>query len=168
LLEALQIVDEGHIAPQEMVGSWAGAMGQSQFMPSSFRRFAIDYNGDGRRDIWKSLPDVFASIANYLSSSGWHEDETWGRQVSLPAGFDYTLSQSDVVKPLADWQALGVRRDDGRDLPVASLDASLVLPNGTDPPVFLVYNNYRVLLTWNRSHYFATTVSQFADRLAEY
>lgn len=167
LLAALQILDEGHILPQEMRGSWAGAMGQSQFLPSSFRRFAVDHDGDGRSDIWSSLPDVFASIANYLARSGWNRDETWGREVTLPAGFDMTLSDLQIIKPLSEWQTLGVRRAQGGDLPEASLQASVILPGRDEGPAFLVYNNYRVLMTWNRSHYFATTVGRFADRLTE-
>jgi len=166
LIQALRIVDDGHIQPDDMLGSWAGAMGQSQFMPSSFHSFAVDHDGDGRRDIWGTLPDVFASAANYLAEAGWKGDQTWGRQVRLPEGFDDALSGLDVTKPLHEWQALGVRRSNGDDLPVAQLSASVVLPGGPDGPAFLTYPNYRVLLKWNRSHYFATTVGQFADMLA--
>ena len=166
LIQALRIVDDGHIQPDDMLGSWAGAMGQSQFMPSSFHSFAVDHDGDGRRDIWGTLPDVFASAANYLAEAGWKGDQTWGRQVRLPEGFDDALSGLDVTKPLDEWQALGVRRSNGDDLPVAQLSASVVLPGGPDGPAFLTYPNYRVLLKWNRSHYFATTVGQFADMLA--
>ena len=166
LIQALRIVDDGHIQPDRMLGSWAGAMGQSQFMPSSFHDFAVDHDGDGRRDIWGTLPDVFASAANYLARAGWKGDQTWGRQVRLPEGFDDALSGLDVNKPLDEWQALGVRRANGEDLPTAQMTASLVLPGGPDGPAFLTYSNYRVLLRWNRSHYFATTVGQFADILA--
>ena len=166
LIQALRIVDDGHIEPDEMLGSWAGAMGQSQFMPSSFHQFAVDHDGDGRRDIWGTLPDVFASAANYLASAGWKGDQSWGRQVRLPQGFDDALSGLDMTKPLDEWQAAGVRRANGEDLPVAQLPASVILPGGPDGPAFLTYPNYRVLLKWNRSHYFATTVGQFADILA--
>ena len=166
LIEALRIVDDGHIQPDEMLGSWAGAMGQSQFMPSSFQQFAVDHDGDGRRDIWGTLPDVFASAANYLAKAGWKHDQTWGRQVRLPEGFDPDLSGLKVKKPLGEWQALGVRRSNGNDLPTRQLTASLILPGGPGGPAFLTYPNYRVLLKWNRSHYFATTVGQFADILA--
>jgi len=150
---------------QVWVGSWAGAMGQSQFMPSSFHQFAVDHDGDGRRDIWGTLPDVFASAANYLARTGWKGDETWGRQVRLPDGFDGALAGLDVTKALEEWQALGVRRADGDDLPQAQMAASVILPGGPEGPAFLTYHNYRVLLKWNRSHYFATTVGQFADIL---
>lgn len=166
LIEALRIVDDGHIQPDKMIGSWAGAMGQSQFMPSSFQQFAVDHDGDGRRDIWGTLPDVFASAANYLARAGWKYDQTWGRQVRLPEGFDLDMAGLEVKKPLNEWQALGVRRSNGDDLPARQLPASLILPGGADGPAFLTYPNYRVLLKWNRSHYFATTVGQFADMLA--
>ena len=166
LLDALRIVDDGHIQPDKMLGSWAGAMGQSQFMPSSFQQFAVDHDGDGRRDIWGTLPDVFASAANYLARAGWKYDQTWGRQVRLPEGFDADLTGLEVKKSLGEWQALGVRRSNGDDLPTRPLPASLILPGGADGPAFLTYPNYRVLLKWNRSHYFATTVGQFADILS--
>ena len=166
LLDALRIVDDGHIQPDKMLGSWAGAMGQSQFMPSSFQQFAVDHDGDGRRDIWETLPDVFASAANYLARAGWQYDQTWGRRVRLPAGFDVDLTGLEVTKSLDKWQALGVRRSNGEDLPTRPLPASVILPGGPDGPAFLTYPNYRVLLKWNRSHYFATTVGQFADMLA--
>ena len=166
LLDALRIVDDGHIQPDKMLGSWAGAMGQSQFMPSSFQQFAVDHDGDGRRDIWGTLPDVFASAANYLARAGWQHDQTWGRRVRLPAGFDLDLTGLDVTQSLDEWQALGVRRSNGDDLPTRPLPASVILPGGAEGPAFLTYPNYRVLLKWNRSHYFATTVGQFADMLA--
>lgn len=167
LFEALQIIDEGHIRPQEMIGSWAGAMGQSQFMPSSFRQFAVDYDGDGRRDIWGSLPDVFASIANYLARSGWHREEPWGQQVTLPSSLSAATTDLEASRPLTEWQALGVRRVNGEALPAQSVAAALVSPDGPGGPAFLVQHNYRILLTWNRSHYFATTVGQFADQMQE-
>lgn len=165
LLEALKIVDAGHVRPQAMTGSWAGAMGQNQFMPSSFVQYAVDYDGDGRRDIWTTLADVFASTANYLASSGWRARETWGHRVVLPAGFDTATNGGQSSKTLADWQALGVRRADGGAFPPGIESASLVLPGGVTSPAFLVYQNYQVLLKWNRSNYFALTVGQFADQL---
>ncbi len=165
LLNALQILEEKHIAPHRMKGSWAGAMGQTQFMPSSFLRFAVDFNKDGRRDIWTTPGDVFASAANYLSSSGWKGDETWGRAVSLPAGFDASLISLDVVKDLSEWQALGVRRPNGADLPMVDIQASLVRPSEENADVFIVYDNYRTTLKWNRSTYFALAVGHLADRI---
>src|SRR5690606_16319891 len=116
LMNALDILNEGHIAPDAMIGSWAGAMGQCQFMPSSFKRFAVDGDGDGRRDIWGSLPDVFASIANYLSQSGWNAAIGWGREVRLPSHFDLALEGRDTKKPIAAWNDLGVRNIDGSPL----------------------------------------------------
>ena len=165
LLEALHILDAGHITPERMQGSWAGAMGQSQFMPSSFRSFAQDYDGDGRRDIWGTRADVFASAANYLARSGWRDDITWGREVRLPKGFDSRLLGLETVKGLREWQKLGVRRADGGPLPARDLPASLVRPNGDSGPVYAVYENYRTLLKWNRSLYFATAVGLLADRI---
>jgi membrane-bound lytic murein transglycosylase B len=182
LLNALKILDADHIKPMAMVGSWAGAMGQSQFMPSSFLRYAVDYNGDGQRDIWSTKADVFASAANYLKQSGWRDDETWGREVKLPPNFGKTLKTVmpaepvpgcranrfiSVRKPLAEWQRLGVRRADGGDLPHrADLQASLALPEGEQGPALLVYENFRTTLKWNCSILFATAVGTLADRIA--
>ena len=164
LLSALQILNEGHIAPKDMFGSWAGAMGQSQFMPSSFLTYAVDYNGDGRRDIWTTPADVFASAANYLAKSGWRADQTWGRRVNLPSDFKIALAKLNVRKLIGDWQALGVRRLDGSDLPLRQLSASIVLPEkGTMSRAYLVYSNYRTTLRWNRSTYFALAVGLLSD-----
>jgi len=165
LMNALRILNEDHIKLADMKGSWAGAMGQSQFMPSSFLSFAEDYDGDGRRDIWTTKADVFASAANYLSKSGWKYDQTWGREVRLPKGFDTNLISLKEDKPMQDWQDLGVRRADGRDLPTRQLTGSLVQPKGGNGQTFLVYNNYRTILKWNRSTYFAMSVGHLADRI---
>lgn len=166
LLNALKILEDGHITPTKMEGSWAGAMGQPQFMPSTFVRFAVDHDGDGRRDIWGSLPDVFASASNYLSRSGWQRGETWGREVTLSGSFDFDLSGLNARKSLADWQRLGVRRADGSDLPqVAGMQASLILPAGHRGPAFLVYQNFRTIMVWNRSILYALAVGHLADRL---
>ncbi len=163
LFNALKIIDEGHITAANMKGSWAGAMGQNQFMPSSFLRYAVDYDGDGRRNIWTSQADVFASSANYLRGVGWRDDQTWGRKVTLPPGFDTALTGLKVRKPLSEWQRLGVRRADGRELPGRDLSASVVLPGDENGPAFVVYGNYRAILKWNRSHFFATAVGYLAD-----
>ena len=122
LLHALKIVDQGDVTAARMSGSWAGAMGQSQFMPSSYQAYAVDYDHDGRRDIWTTLPDVFASIANYLAKAGWNDRYTWGREVRLPPTIDGSLAGLQQQKPLPEWQALGVRRADGTDLPAASVN----------------------------------------------
>ncbi len=166
LLAALTILDEGHIAPEDMKGSWAGAMGQNQFMPSSFVGYAVDFDGDGRRDIWQTRADVFASAANYLASQGWRDDRTWGRRVRLPEGFDFAAAGPKVGKPLGYWQRLGVRRADGGALPTRQLEASLVLPEGEGGPAYLVYSNFETILKWNRSTYFAIAVGQLADRIS--
>jgi membrane-bound lytic murein transglycosylase B len=164
LLDALSIIDEEHISAKAMLGSWAGAMGQNQFMPSSFRQFAVDYNGDGRRDIWNTPADVFASIANYLARSGWRSNTSWGCRATVPGNLDPTLVGLEVRKPLASWQALGLSTgcEDGDR---AVQQASLLLPEGPGGPAFLVYDNYHTLLKWNRSTYFALTVGQLADAI---
>lgn len=166
LLDALKILDEGHISVGEMTGSWAGAMGQLQFIPSTFVNFAVDYDGDGQRDIWHSLPDVFASAANYLSQEGWRGDRTWGRQVTLPPGFDYSLASLSVKKPLEEWAAYGLRDADGGPLPVVDgMEGALVLPAGHRGPAFLVYENFNTILVWNRSILYAISVGHLADRI---
>jgi membrane-bound lytic murein transglycosylase B len=165
LINALRIVDEDHFDPKEMSGSWAGAMGQSQFMPSSFLSYAVSYRGDGRRDIWHRRDDVFASIANYLAQSGWQGDQTWGRVVKLPANFDPNLVGIGIKKPLAEWQRLGVRRADGKPLPPRDLEASVLRPGGEEGPALLVYDNFRILLKWNNSSYFASAVGFLADAI---
>ncbi|MCB1563568.1 MAG: lytic murein transglycosylase [Alphaproteobacteria bacterium] len=167
LMGALQILEEGHIEPAKMKGSWAGAMGQNQFMPSSFHTFAVDGNGDGRRDIWTSLPDVFASTANYLHRSGWKEEERWGRRVQLPENFPKSLTGLETRKSLQAWKGMGVTLPGGDALPVAAgMDASVVVPDGLGGEAFLVYDNYRVIMKWNRSTYFATSVGLLADQIA--
>jgi membrane-bound lytic murein transglycosylase B len=163
LLQALRIVDQGDVAPAQMMGSWAGAMGQSQFMPSSYLAHAVDYDGDGRRDIWTTHGDIFASIANYLAHAGWNSRYTWGRQVQLPDKPDALGSGLEVVRPLPEWHALGVRRANGHDLPMVALNASLLQMDDGEGPAYLVYNNFRVLMAWNRSTYFALTVGELAD-----
>ena len=165
LFNALTIIDQGHISARAMIGSWAGAMGQNQFMPSSFLRYAVDHDGDGRRDIWTNRADVFASTANYLREVGWRDDQTWGRPVRLPSGFDPELLGLKTRKGLAAWQDLGVRRADGTDLPGRNLAASILRPREDGPP-FAVYDNYRAILKWNRSHLFAVAVGSLADRIA--
>jgi membrane-bound lytic murein transglycosylase B len=168
LFKALKILDEGHISPQNMKGSWAGAMGQNQFMPSSFFNFAVDGNDDGRRDIWTSLPDVFASTANYLHQSGWKSDERWGRRVQIPSGFDGKLSGRDIKKPLKDWRDMGVTLPNGKPIAVvAKMRGSIILPDGIGGPAFLVYDNYNVIMKWNRSIYFATSVGLLSDAILQ-
>jgi len=165
LLNALKILNQGHIKARDMVGSWAGAMGQCQFMPSSFLNFAVDHNGDGRKDIWTTKADVFASAANYLSRSGWKGDQTWGRAVTLPDGFNTDLAALKVRKPITEWQKLGVRRGNGGDLPKRDLMASVVFVSGPGSPAYMVYDNFRAIMKWNRSTYFAVAVGTLAEKI---
>ncbi len=168
LLHALKILDEKHITLAKMKGSWAGAMGQNQFMPSSFKTFAVDGDSDGHKDIWTNLTDVFSSTANYLSRSGWTEGQRWGRAVRLPVGFDKKMIDlKKVSEPLSVWKKMGITMPDGSPIPVVQgMKASLVAPDGADGPAFLVYDNYRTIMKWNRSTYFATSVGLLADSIA--
>lgn len=166
LLKALRILDEGHVTPDRMLGSWAGAMGQCQFMPSSFFHFAQDFDGDGRRDIWGTQADVFASAANYLKTVGWRADQTWGRAVRLPKGVDSAAwSGLDKFQPVSVWTKRGLRSADGKPLPKSAPEAALVMPDGPKGKAFLVYGNYRTIMDWNRSTYFATAVGILADHI---
>jgi membrane-bound lytic murein transglycosylase B len=179
LWAALDILKSGHITLDKFKGSWAGAMGQTQFMPTSFNAYAVDYNNDGRKDIWTTKEDAFASIANYLKQEGWDDSLTWGRQVKLPENFDskYVLKRgtktrkqwleywNDSERSLADWQALGVRKADGSDLPNVDVRAALVMPDDINGRMYLAYDNYKVFMHWNRSYYFATSVGYLSDRI---
>lgn len=164
LLDALRLVDGGAFAPDDMTGSWAGAMGHFQFMPSVARRYWIDHDGNGRADLWNDPEEAILSAAYYLSSMGWKRDQTWGREVRLPKGFDRALAGRKIRKTLPEWQALGVRRADGSDLPRRPLRASVVLPekNGR---AYVVYDNYRLILSWNYSDFFALSVGLLSDRI---
>ena len=164
LLTALQIIDDGHIAADSMSGSWAGAMGQLQFLPSVFYSYGVDGDNDGRIDIWNSLPDIFHSAANFLSESGWRGDERWGREVILPGNFDFRLSGTGTRKRLQEWKELGIIQTSGAPIPVADMDASIVLPVGAAGPAFLAYDNYRTTLVYNPSTFYALTVGHLADR----
>jgi membrane-bound lytic murein transglycosylase B len=176
LFDALTIVNNGYIDAASMTGSWAGAMGQPQFMPSSYLQYAQDYDGDGRRDIWKSSADALASIANYLKGWGWKGDETWGREVqvtraireritdAVPQRTDGCFSMRDMTerRPLSEWSRLGVKLKGGRPLPDADLNAGLV---ETESRSFLVYTNYDAILRYNCAHHYALSVALLADRL---
>ena len=176
LFDALRILDAGHIDLASMKGSWAGAMGQTQFMPSSYLQHAQDFDADGRRDIWSSLPDVFASIANYMRAYGWSPESTWGREVQVPAGARDRLvkqiglrergcrAERELTRPvpLAEWQALGVRTTGGRPLPKAARPASLLRAGRH---TYLVYPNYDALLGYNCAHAYALAVGLLADRI---
>ncbi len=157
LLAALHILNAGDIGPVAMTGSWAGAMGQPQFMPSAYLRYAADGDGDGRRDIWRSRPDVFASVANYLARCGWHNGEPWGQPVLVPAGFT-GKSGRDHTLPLGAWQAAGVRRIDGRAFTRTDVAGALLLADGPAGEAFMVYENFHVIRRYNPSDFYALAV----------
>lgn len=160
LLVALTILQDEHIARENFLGSWAGAMGQPQFMPSSFVDCAVDFSGDGRRDIWTNVPDVLASIANYLRKFGWKPELTWGFEVSVPNNFDYRRSRASF----AQWVELGAVRADGRAFPKSG-DAILFFPSGASGPAFLVTENFTVIKRYNDSDVYALAVAHLADRV---
>ncbi len=179
LWAALTILAEGHIDIKSMKGSWAGAMGQNQFMPTSFVAYEVDGDGDGKKDIWSNQADVFSSMANYLKKEGWSDDLTWGRQVKLPHDFDTSLAipkntgsrknwlkaWAKTEKTLKEWQALGIRRVDGTDLPKVDVTAALVFPDDEKGRVYLAYDNYKSLMLWNLSYYFVSSVGHLSDRI---
>jgi membrane-bound lytic murein transglycosylase B len=164
LINALTMIDREHVAPSEMMGSWAGAIGQCQFMPSTFLSYAVDYNKDGKKDIWTNQGDVFASCGNYLSKSGWDKNQHWGRAVKLTQEIPADQIGTKVQKTVAEWRKLGVRQANGKALQGGSQVMSLVKPEGG--PAFLVSKNYNVILTWNRSTLFALAAGQLADGIA--
>jgi membrane-bound lytic murein transglycosylase B len=166
LLHSLHILAEELASLENLNGSWAGAIGGLQFMPSIYRKYAVDHNGDGKSDIWREPGDMFATGANYLAASGWRGDRTWGREVLLPVDFDMDLVGHETRLSLVEWQKLGVRRLYGRrDLPKLEMDASLIIPDRDSGRAFLVYENFRIILKWNRSDLFAIAVGTLADRL---
>jgi membrane-bound lytic murein transglycosylase B len=165
LIAALRILDQGHIRVENMTGSWAGAMGQCQFMPSSFLSYAVDYDGDGRRDIWNDRADVLASIANYIGKLGWRGGESWGREVVVPPGLDPRSTGLELKRPTGEWNRLGVRSVDAAPLVRGESEASLVMPDGVNGPALLVYENFRVIMRWNKSTYFAASVGYLADSM---
>lgn len=166
LFEALRILAEGHIRADAMKGSWAGAMGQAQFMPSTFRKWAADGDGDGRRDIWNSPADVFASTANFLRGLGWKANESWGCEVKLPSGyFDRTQLGKETQKPVEAWRIRGVRLPGGAPLPNFPGEVSIVQPDGPGGRAFLIADNFRAVMKWNRSTYFAAAVGLLSDKI---
>lgn len=164
LLLALQILNGGHVALKDFKGEWAGASGQPQFMPTSWRDYAVDYDHDGRKDIWKSHPDIFASIANYLAKNGWQAGQPWGIEVIVPHDMDENLFGRQVVKTVSEWEALGVRPSE-EAFPDPNLRASIIRPDGG--PTFMVFNNFNVIMRWNRSIYYAGTVAYMADQICK-
>ena len=166
LTAALKIIDSGDIDHAHMVGSWAGAMGQTQFLPSNFLAYAVDADGDGRRDIWGSMADVTASTANFLAQSGWQAGQPWGVEVQLPAGFDHGRADASVRLSAAQWAAEGVRSIDGHPLPELP-DSNILLPAGARGPAFLVGPNFRAILRYNNSTSYALGVGLLAQRLTD-
>jgi membrane-bound lytic murein transglycosylase B len=164
LLSALQILEAGHVHAEDMQGSWAGAMGQTQFMPSSFNHYAVDFDGDGHKDIWTNVPDALASTANYLKKHGWIAGETWGYEVLLPSGFGGS-SGATRYRPFAEWAAQGLTRADGEAMPREG-HAALIMPAGGGGPAFLVTRNFKVIKTYNNSIAYALGVSLLGDRIA--
>ncbi len=165
LVTALAIVQAGHVRFESMEGSWAGAMGHTQFMPSSWKAYSADYNGDGKRDIWTSVPDALASTANYLKKHGWQTGKTWGYEVKLPSGFDYQLADGETTKTLGDWNRFGLRRSNGKQFPRQSDRAVLVLPAGASGPAFLMLRNFYVIKRYNNATAYALAVGHLADRI---
>lgn len=166
LLDALRIIDAGHVNAIDMNGSWAGAMGHMQFMPSTFRAYAVDGDGDARIDLWQSVPDALHSGANYLKRAGWRTGEPVAIEVRLPEGFDWRRASIASRLPVAEWTARGVLAADGTALPVVAGPAGIVLPQGWQGPAFMVFDNFGVVMRWNRSVNYALAVAQLAQQVA--
>jgi membrane-bound lytic murein transglycosylase B len=168
LLAALQILQHGDIEPEKMLGSWAGAMGQTQFIPTTYNTHAVDFDGDGRRDIWGSPADALASTAHYLQSSGWQKGQPWGFEVQLADGFDYALADGSIRKTVAEWIQLGLKLPNGASVPAGSeqLSAALLLPAGYRGPAFLILDNFRAILKYNNSSSYALAVSLLSERFS--
>ncbi len=163
--DALKIVDGGDVKAEQLTGSWAGAFGHTQFMPSTFLRLAVDFDGDGRRDLVGSIPDALASTANFLNRAGWREGEPWGYEVRLPEGFDAAQAGRRTKQPVATWAARGLTRADGRPLPAADAPAGLLLPAGPRGPAFLVFRNFDAIYGYNAAESYALAIAHLADRL---
>lgn len=166
LINAMAIVERGDAEPDEMVGSWAGAMGQTQFMPSVYLQHAVDGDGDGRANLWLSAEDALSSAARYLGSMGWESGFRWGREVLLPDDFDFSVAGRDQPRSLSQWRELGVSDVSGESVSALAIDAALLVPAGSDGPAFLVYDNFDAIMRWNRSESFAISIGHLADRIA--
>lgn len=165
LFHALKIVQDGHIEADDLRGSWAGAFGQTQFMPSTFSRLAVDFDGDGRRDLMGTVPDALASTANYLQRAGWRTGEPWGFEVKLPDGFDASDAGRRAKQPMSTWSTRGLRRVDGSALPGGDTQAGLLLPAGAKGPAFLVMKNFDALFSYNAAESYALAIAHLADRI---
>jgi lytic murein transglycosylase len=166
LLDALRLIGRGDLRPEDMIGSWAGELGQTQMMPSEYYQYAVDYDGTGKRDLLRSAPDVLASTANYLVGLGWKRGEPWLTEVRVPASMPWDQADLDIQLPRAKWASFGVTLADGRPLPADQLPASLLLPMGRLGPAFLVYQNFQIYLQWNNSLVYSTTAAYLATRIA--
>lgn len=165
LISALRLLEKENIPLSQMKGSWAGAMGQCQFMPSNYLRYAVDANQNGQRDLWQDLPDVFHSMGNFLKTLGWQAGENWGREITLPESFDYALADGKTKRSLNEWRQLGLKLADGRSLPNEEMKAALLLPYDASGPAFLVFKNFFVIKRWNNSNKYALAVGHLADRI---
>ncbi|MDR9500055.1 MAG: lytic murein transglycosylase [Hydrogenovibrio sp.] len=165
LIAALTIVEQGHVAPDQMRGSWAGAMGQCQFMPTNYLKYAVDADNSGNVDLWNSLDDVFHSMGHFLQELGWERGENWGREIALPEDFDYSLADGKTQRSLQAWSKMGLTLADGRKLPQEAMQAALLLPYDHRGPAFLVYDNFHVIKRWNQSDNYALAVGHLADRI---
>jgi lytic murein transglycosylase len=166
LLNALRLIERGDLRPEEMIGSWAGELGQTQMMPSEYYQYAVDYDGDGKRNLLRSAPDVLGSTANYLLGLGWKRGEPWLTEVRVPANLPWDQADLAIQLPRSKWAAFGIALADGRPLPADNLPASLLLPMGRFGPAFLVYPNFQIYLQWNNSLVYSTTAAYLATRIA--
>jgi len=168
LIAALHIIDGGDVTPADFKGSWAGALGQPQFMPTSYLKYAVDFDGDGHRNIWTSVPDTLASIANYLVKKGWQRDRDWGFEVTIPASVSCAQEGPDLAKPLSQWASLGIDRINGKGFPSSELkaDGMMLVPAGRDGPEFIVTPNFYVIKEYNNSDLYALYIGNLADRIA--
>lgn len=165
LIDAFYLVQDYKVEPSSMVGSWAGAVGHTQFMPGNYRKFSVDGDADGRIDLWNSIPDALSSAANFLKNIGWQAEERWGREVLLPKNFSYQVLVDSPKKTLKEWRDLGLLTAQGAELPEENLQATLLLPAGHTGPAFLAYKNFDVIMGWNRSKFYALAVGNLADRI---
>lgn len=165
LMQALKLKEQYGFDEKQMVGSWAGAMGHTQFMPSAYAKYAVDGDGDGKADLWNSTEDALSSAAHFLQNLGWKRDERWGREVSLPNDFSYAYLGRAEAQPLTKWAELGLTQTNGNPLSTPDMQASLYLPSGHTGPAFLGYDNFDVIMKWNRSTFYAIAVGHLADRI---
>ena len=165
LMQALKLKEKYQFDDDTMVGSWAGAMGHTQFMPSAYAKYAVDADGDGKADLWNSTTDALTSAANFLQHLGWQRNQRWGREVLLPKNYSYNYLGAKQPLPLSQWAALNVTQANGQPLPIVDIQAALYLPAGHTGPAFLGYENFNVIMRWNRSEFYAITVGHLADRI---